>query len=337
MYNHMMQEQPVRKNVLSDRVNIIKPRKRIGSPAEFMTMKVSDVIEKFMTLPGAQLVGEGDRSFVYVPPTREDSVLLVSHLDTVWEDDKVDLVYSAGVYASGNDKIGIGADDRAGVAMLWKLRKLGHALLLPNAEEKHGVGANFLMESEEWRKKINSHRFAIEPDRANSKDLVFYNGCASYPFKEWCKKNFTGYSEAWGSYSDIRELSDADKHKEDCIDSLNISVGYYWQHSKYEHLVESEWQRTLAHLHRVLSQKDLPKFHHKYITYTPTNYSYKDQKEPRQTTFCSSSVERISIGKNVGLLDSTLLCSKCDAMFDVTEYEQEGKSCPYCKEKLTND
>ena len=54
-----------------------------------------------------------------------------------------DVVFEDGVYSSGDDLCGIGADDRAGCAMLWLLRDSGHSLLILDGEEHGQVGAAF--------------------------------------------------------------------------------------------------------------------------------------------------------------------------------------------------
>lgn len=338
---NIVQERPAqREEKVEQKHPIIIPKRRNGSLMDFFMMKTNEVMGKFMSLPGAEKVGKGDRSFVYVPATREKSVLLVAHCDTVWKDKEVKVGYCNGIYGSTEEGVGIGADDRAGITMLWKLRKLGHALLIPNAEENGCIGSRFLMEHPEWRKKLNQHLFAIEMDRMNDSDLAFYN-VATSSFKDWCEKQFPGYKRVHGSYTDICVLCDEDKHKEDCLDGVNISIGYYDQHRQNERLVMSEWQKTLSLLHKVLSQKDLPSFRHKYIEYTRhTQYNNEYNNNRRiPTTTNSYDVKKYSgynsniASKNdVEVLDSLLVCPSCRAMFDESEYKIHGNKCFYCGE-----
>ena len=123
---------------------------------EFLSLPISDskpVMKLFESLPGAIAHYDGGkRNFVYVPGTRKDRVLLVAHADTVWhkeygnpQDAKV--TYENGVYASTDPNCGIGADDRAGCAMLWALRDCGHSLLVVDGEEKGKHGAKYLRDS----------------------------------------------------------------------------------------------------------------------------------------------------------------------------------------------
>ncbi|MBR4664053.1 MAG: hypothetical protein IKO93_09280, partial [Lentisphaeria bacterium] len=83
------------------------------------------VFERFAALPGAVrdtcAPGEG---FVYLPGSRENAVLLVAHADTVGRETlEVDLEEDEKTI---RNRYGIlGADDRAGCAMLWLLRDMG--------------------------------------------------------------------------------------------------------------------------------------------------------------------------------------------------------------------
>ena len=93
------------------------------------------VFSVFSNLPNA-VISKGDNPFerfVYIPGKREDRVLLVAHADTVWDEKYVEgldgkPVFEDGIYRSDNPDCGIGADDRAGCAMLWALKDSGHSL-----------------------------------------------------------------------------------------------------------------------------------------------------------------------------------------------------------------
>lgn len=319
-----------------------------------MMMKTEEVLAKFLTLPNAVRIGEGDKSFVYVPATKEKSVLLVAHADTVWNQGNADLkiVINDNTLESAQKGVGIGADDRAGICMLWKLRNTGHALLIPNMEERGCIGARFLMESEEWRKRINQHLFAIELDRMNSSDLAFYD-IATDAFKDFCERKFPEYKRTRGSFTDITVLCDDQFHKEDTLCGVNVSVGYYGQHGEGERLVLPEWQRSLTYCYKLLtSEEELPRFAHKYVQYTTTSYyggsgytsgrsaSYDIDYDYRGYNVSPKYQSKMT-SQHVGatssdLADSILVCpnEKCDAMFDETEYRQANNACPYCKESF---
>ena len=139
---------------------------------EFLNIPIScadGVFEKFETLPGA-VCAKGDaplERFVYIPGTRQDRVLLVAHADTVWDvaygnPQQSSLVIEDGVFHSGNSQCGIGADDRAGCAMVWALKDSGHSLLIVDGEEKGKKGAKFLRDKHpKLYKELNRHQFIM--------------------------------------------------------------------------------------------------------------------------------------------------------------------------------
>src|SRR5690606_36735333 len=117
----------------------------------------------------------GDKRFLYIPGTRDDRVLLVAHADTVWNDSLLNIGYSNSILFSKNSTLGIGADDRAGCAILWRLRDMGHSILVPNMEEKGCIGSKFLMSDSKWAEEIAKHQFAVQFDRYNASGLVTYS------------------------------------------------------------------------------------------------------------------------------------------------------------------
>jgi hypothetical protein len=304
---------------------------------EWFMMTEEDVLGKFMSLPNAQMVGQGDERFVYVPGTREkDKVLLVAHSDTVFSDNtRPDVGYTCGTFYSRNKHMGIGADDRAGCAMLWELRNFGHSLLIPCGEESGCVGSRFLMRQKEWPKIIAEHNFAIEMDRMNARDLVFYD-VGRAEFTKWCEANFIKYKLAYGSFTDIRVLCEE-------ICGLNISVGYYHQHSAKEILVEKEWMTTLNALKRVLMFKNLPRFERIKQTWNTSNYrSYHypttyqddyrdliglDNDEDTSIPLIKETKKTVSVAQDLAV------CPYCSGIMDKTEYKINENKCVFdnCK------
>ncbi|MEI6715423.1 MAG: hypothetical protein WCO60_16825 [Verrucomicrobiota bacterium] len=197
--------------------------------------------------------------FVYIPGTRSTPVLLVAHADTIWEHDKLLPVacrLEGDQIVSARPDIGIGADDRAGCAMLWALRDSGHSLLITSGEEIGCVAAREIAAASanrDIRDDINKrHMFAIEFDRRGSSDFKCYD-VGTDAFRAYCAEK-TGYRDAGNSSStDIRHL---------CQDicGVNLSVGYYDEHTEAERLVVSEWEHTLSIVQSWLSADELPRF-----------------------------------------------------------------------------
>lgn len=319
------------------------PRRKKHSLVDFMMMSVDEVYDQFRTLPGAVMVGKGMQRFMYVPATRQNSVLLVAHADSVWDDKEIKLGQTDHRLFSVNEKSGCRADDRCGITMLWKLRNLGHALLIPDGEEKHGQGSEFLMGQEDWRKEINKHQFAIQMDRMNDADLAFY-GVASNQFKDWCEKQFKGYKRLHGMWTDICNLCSEYRHKTDCLDGVNISVGYYRQHTTEEYVELSEWHRTLSLLYENLSKEEIPKFHHSYTpppppsSYTPHTDSSRGYTGHRCGSYDYMPTSNVNTYKRevseIDVLSGTLVCPRpdCEGMMDEGEYRQNKNACIYCNE-----
>jgi hypothetical protein len=243
----------------------------------FFKMKEMQILEKFANLhPDSVFVKpkHNDYASVFIPGKRKDRALLVAHVDTVWHDPddlnvgfgadqhaehgfEFPIFYSAarekevsfetGAYVRG---YGIGADDRAGVAMLWGMRDMGHSLLLVNGEEHGCLGSGFLTSSPEMMEVLQDHSFAIECDRHGSDDIVFYN-VSTKKFREYCK-DATKYTVREGSFTDICVIC-----REIC--GVNISVGYYNEHRLNETLKMAEWLKTYNTLGTWLT-KPLPRF-----------------------------------------------------------------------------
>ena len=212
------------------------------------------VLEKFAALTGAVretcAAGEG---FVYLPGSRENAVLLVAHADTVGSETlEVDL---ADDEKTIRNRYGIlGADDRAGCAMLWLLRNTGHGLLVTDGEECGSVGCEFLIrEFPHLFDEINSrYQFMIQIDRCSHADFKCYNvGTEDFRSYVGAKTLFTEPDR--NRSTDIVHL---------CRDicGVNLSCGYYREHTDEEYLVKEEWRNTLEILRSWLLEKDIPKF-----------------------------------------------------------------------------
>ena len=129
------------------------------------------VFDRFLEIPGAIYRGEGLKRFLYIRGSRSNKVLLVAHADTVWDRDygydpgpTHEIEIKNGEIRAVDDEFGLGADDRAGCAMLWLLKDLGHSLLFTNGEEQKQKGAKWLMShNKDIADDINrDHQFVIQ-------------------------------------------------------------------------------------------------------------------------------------------------------------------------------
>ena len=98
-----------------------------------------ELFDLFAALPGAQTIGTGRERVLYIQgsrPVESGRCLHVAHAHTVWDESWVEagyldstpdgdypnLIEKDGIIRSGAVDRGIGADDRAGLAMLWRLK-----------------------------------------------------------------------------------------------------------------------------------------------------------------------------------------------------------------------
>ena len=219
-----------------------------------------DIFARFESIPGA-ITGKGETAlerYVCIPGTRKNKIVLVAHTDTVWDDAygkpaQTTVLFEDGIFKGTNPECGIGADDRAGCAMLWALRDCGHTILLVNGEEKGKHGAKFLRQSNpKLFRFLNRHQFMIELDWRGT---------------ELCLFNQVDYTKRFHKYiTNVLKFQD-DQKRGGCdlqilchrICGVNIGVGYHKWHSNEEFLNLSEWENTFSRLTSFLQQKH-PRF-----------------------------------------------------------------------------
>ena len=225
----------------------------------FLNCKLSsadDVFARFCSIAGSKMFDYGGQDrFVYIPGSRPDSVLLVAHADTVWQGNNAEHVVREkdGVFFSGNGITGTGADDRSGCAILWMLRSSGHSLLITDGEECGQRGARALVRNDELMKEINAHSFMVEFDRRGKCDCKYYNIPVTDEFKEYIAMK-TGFTEADRfSTTDITTLCRS-------VCGVNLSTGYYNEHTSDEYIVFNEWFNTLLLAARWLGEGSIPRF-----------------------------------------------------------------------------
>lgn len=221
-----------------------------------------DLFDLFSTLPGAILredLANPKARFLYREGSRSNKVVLIAHADTVWdlsyhgtrEDHEV--IEEEGILKGSNPKVGLGADDRAGCAMLWLLRDSGHSILLTDGEERGKLGSNWLMdEYPDIASQLNQHQFMIQLDRQSDLDFKCYD-VGTDAFRAFIQEK-TNYTEPNRKNStDIVTL---------CTDicGVNLSVGYYEEHHSTEHLRIDAWLHTLSIVRELLNEANLPRF-----------------------------------------------------------------------------
>jgi hypothetical protein len=189
----------------------------------------------------------GDK-FLYAPGSIP--VMVVAHLDTVHTSGPEVLLYDSynEILVARNSfgrATGLGADDRAGVWAICQLLEMGFRphVLWTDLEEKGCQGAEQAAKVlEKCPPKI---KFMVEFDRMHDNDCVFYQ-CDNRDFVKHVEGY--GFKEAQGSSTDIRRLMPALKTA-----GVNLSIGYYNQHTTDEVLYIKQMNRTIAIATRMLN------------------------------------------------------------------------------------
>lgn len=223
-----------------------------------------EIFSKFATIPSAKIFegnAPGER-FLFVQGTRSDAATLVAHADTVFTMiGSHEIIEDGDFFRSGNQNCGIGADDRAGCAMIWLLKDLGHHLLICDYEESthsdafgNGTGSKYLMrQHKDIAQIINNSSFVFEFDRrlafgTRKEHYTSYKLPVTEEFRNFIFNN-TGFVDDDNSgYTDILEL---------CQDicGANICVGYTHAHTVNEKISISAFQNTYELMRTLLSKK----------------------------------------------------------------------------------
>lgn len=189
-------------------------------------------------------------------------VCLVAHVDTVYPCTKeVPAVSIVNKMTVLSRKTGLGADDRAGVYAALTLReRTGCSVLLTDKEETGGIGAWEASATlrDYFKENVN---FFIEMDRRGDNDMVFYN---NEPGKFVNFIGNFGFKKAPGSYSDISTLG-----KRTEVAGVNISTGYYREHTLNEILVVDLLEYNIDRVQRIIEAKNNKKYK---IGPVPWNY-----------------------------------------------------------------
>lgn len=196
------------------------------------------------------------RSDRYTYAPGDIPLMLVAHTDTVHDSPPDTLCFDPAQQIAWSPQ-GLGADDRAGIYAIALLleRGLRPHVLLTDCEETGGQGAQDVV----CELDAPDAHALIQLDRMNSQDAVYYS-CNCKPLRRWATKH--GFTTAQGSFSDISVLMPAWG-----IAGVNLSVGYYAQHTTGEYLRTDELESTVDKVARMLQNP--PKRRFVYRDYRP--------------------------------------------------------------------
>ena len=187
-------------------------------------------------------------------------ILLVAHMDTVFDVPPKRIFYSNKEDKIFNPDGGLGGDDRCGVyAIMRLLEKYRPHVLFTEDEEIGCIGARKTVDK---LPKPNV-KYIIELDRRGSNDCVFYE-CGNDDFIDYVES--FGFKTDYGTCSDISVLG-----SEWDIAAVNLSSGYYHEHTKEEYVI---FNQLLNNINRVASMlnayEKAPYFDYQEIYYAPS-------------------------------------------------------------------
>lgn len=211
--------------------------------------------------------------FLYVPSGNVD-VMLTAHMDTVHKDrcTMIQTVRREDKEALWSPQ-GIGGDDRCGVYMILNILKntdLRPSIVFCEDEESGGIGSEKFATWLEKHDEATNVKYVIELDRRGSNDAVFYD-CGNVDFQQYIE-DITGYKEAFGSFSDIGNISPVLD-----VASVNLSCGYYKEHTLEHYVIPTEMENTIRATIKLLEDAgNVEKFDYqevKYTSYYGSNYT----------------------------------------------------------------
>lgn len=253
----------------------------------------------------------------YIYAVGDIPVMLVAHLDTVHKNQPLNIWLSL-----DKDKImaeeGIGGDDRCGVYSILRVIKAGYKpyVLFTTDEEIGGIGASKFCDK---YSSLPVNCF-IELDRKGSNDCVRYDDENEDLTNQFSKY---GFKEAFGSFTDICILSDTYK-----ISGVNLSVGYYNQHTNSEYVIMSELNNTITKVMDFLVDKSNYEHKYEYKNDIRNKYNiygdyYLNRKYPCCCDICGNKIDLFKMNET----PDGAMCDECYSI-----YESQYRTCPLCGE-----
>jgi len=191
---------------------------------------------------------------------------------------------------TGRDKstgkqVALGADDANGICCALQLLKVIPDLkVVFTTEEEIGfLGADFATQNVDFFYNVS---YMIQADRRGKSDLIVHTNGIYSASEEWLKEATPimakyGYTDAWGIGTDVGVLSE-----ELQISGVNISCGYYSEHTNNETVVIDELQNCLNFMESLLKNIPFDKQYNIQIVYKAYNkYSNFDWDYSKRDTF----------------------------------------------------
>ena len=226
-------------------------------------------------------------------------IALCAHMDTVGIMPPKQIYYDAEEAVMWSPDL-LGADDRAGIfAIIWLiLNGLRPMIIFTAEEEVGGLGAKTLVKDYS-KSPFGKIKFIIELDRRGSKDAVYYF-CNNPTFEQ--KISEFGFKTAYGTFTDISVIA-----PEWGCAAVNLSVGYYDEHTVGEHLNFNELITTINKVKNILTkEKELS-----YYDYIPMKFNYSYFKRESQSPRCGICNRAFNKKEKIYPAYGLQVCGKC--------------------------
>ena len=257
----------------------------------------------------------------YIFAVGDIPVALVAHLDTVFSAPPKEIYYDRVKNVMWSPD-GLGADDRAGVYSIIQLVKSGlrPSVIFTTDEERGALGADALIAK--FPKCPVDLKYIIELDRRGSDDCVFYS-CDNAKFEEYVEP--FGFVMNWGTFSDISVICPAWG-----IAGVNLSIGYYNEHSAVETLHIGQMLNTIRKVkNMLLAANEAPSFEYIEMNYStrwfrrlgPTEDDYDDD-------FCGwSPAYGVSKEDWMKFMEPQSKCAHCGKYdYDYNQFPTKGEN-----------
>ena len=185
----------------------------------------------------------GNILYLYATKSSSLPVLLIAHTDIV-HDHPPKEIYHDDIDGSLLSPTGLGADDRAGAFAILELIKRNHCdVLFTSFEEKGSLGAKQFIRDYEKNPK---YHMLVQLDNPGENGAMFYDNKAE-DFQDYILS--FGFVRAYGKSSDIKFIAPQWK-----VNAVNLSVGYYNAHKKYEQLNLEHLEKAILKVGNMLSK-----------------------------------------------------------------------------------
>lgn len=211
--------------------------------------KLKMFITEILDNAGYSITFGEDFIYAYCGGAKEEKVMLTAHLDTVHNPKGAKIIYVD--FFNYKHYLwsphGIGGDDRCGVLAIKRIIEKGYrpTVLFCDKEESGGLGVSEF--SNEYNGKLNLNCI-IKLDYNGYNNLVFYED-NNEDWKQFLK-NLTGWKEEKRSFN-----NNYNPYNFGCA-SVNLSVGYYNQHTKDEYIVLEDLENSICIIEKIMNSVD---------------------------------------------------------------------------------